>query len=562
MATKFDWAATFAACVVVLGLGNNLCGGDPVSGKQLFEKQWHWNPSAESLDETDFQNAVPKKVTELPVKQPLEQVEELVRQQDPGKAAEMLQAMLPRNPQPGGPPLRNAARFDQKADGDGLGPLHNATSCAACHDGGGGSGVEHNVTLVTVDPRSDFFKQLGPDSGKTIMEFFPGLIASRGGLSFNMVVHDASTRPGYSEIRNRLGEFVPGEIDKAWFNQHRRTSEAISKQPVVAGRYKTLDYYLSQRNSPPLFGLGQIDSISVGRMNSVATRQAALTEGKVTGRVAGKFGWRGQVDTLDQFVRGACAGELGLNQGLAASQASDPADLNYNSPKLDITPLQVAKLTSFVASLPKPIELVPDGHTRQTVRSGEKIFHSIGCAICHVPDMIPVTGLFSDLLLHDMGSELQAPFPAPAGQLGSIGLVDPVQFTGDPQRRIVRAPGYYGAVFQTQPPLPYPFPRPDEPQFPRGELTDEELAGIASTTWDAMQREWKTPPLWGVADSAPYLHDGRAATLDQAIVWHGGESAASRQKYERLNQRQKEKLIAFLLSLRSPTASPTLAVNR
>lgn len=554
MAIKLQWQASivrglwvpflFGPCLFLLGPGNDLGGAEPVTGKQLFEKQWHWNPSAESLSEIDFANA--------------SRLQQIAQLPDPNAAAERLLQELMRNPQ-----LLAAAKgeAEPKADGDGLGPLHNATSCAACHEGGGGSGVRHNVTLITVDPRSDFFRRIGPGSGKMIMDFFPGLLAAGGGLSFNTVVHDTSSRDGYREIRNRLGQFVPGVVDQAWFSPRKRTSEAISKQPVVAGRYQTLDYYLSQRNSPALFGLGQIDSISVQRMNAVAQKQATMTEGKVTGRVAGKFGWRGQVQTLRQFVSGACAGELGLNQDLSASQANDPADPEYVSPRQDITPKQVAMLTSFVASLLQPIEQIPTGHTRQTVRSGENIFHSIGCAVCHVPDMFPVSGLFSDLLLHDMGSELQAPFPAPAGQLGSIGLVDPVRFTGEPFRRIVRAPGYYGAVFQTQPPLPYPFPKPDEPQFPRGELSAAELAGSARATWDAMQREWKTPPLWGVADTAPYLHDGRAQTLDQAIVWHGGESAVSRQKYERLDQRQKEKLITFLSSLRAPTASPALAMN-
>lgn len=543
MAINLRSLAVAPACLALLSLGGPLFlsstayGDDPVTGEQLFEKQWQWNSSAEAFSETDFNVKIPNEI--------------LVGLQDAAGAAALLREALDRDPR-----LGAEVNFGRQPGGDGLGPLHNATSCAACHDRGGGSGVRHNVTMVTVDPRSDFFKRIGPDSGKMIMDFFPGLLNAGGGMSFNTVVHDASTRPGYDTIRDRLGRYVPGEIDQAWFNPRRRTAEAISKQPVVAGRYRTLDYYLSQRNSPALFGLGQINSVSTARLNHVATKQATLTQGAVTGRVAGKFGWRGQVQSLSQFVSGACAGELGLNQGPTASQANDPADPEYISPKQDISPVEVAKLTSFVASLPQPIEVIPEGHTRKTVRSGEKIFNSIGCAICHVPDMPPVSNLFSDLLLHDMGAELQAPFPAPVGQLQSIGLVDPVQVSSEQSRRVVSASGYYGTVLQTRPPLPYPFPQPEQPQFPRGELSAAELAGSASMTWDAMQREWKTPPLWGVADSAPYLHDGRAETLQQAIEWHGGEASASREKYARLEREQQEKLIVFLSSLRSPTELP------
>jgi CxxC motif-containing protein (DUF1111 family) len=71
---------------------------------------------------------------------------------------------------------------------------------------------------------------------------------------------------------------------------------------------------------------------------------------------------------------------------------------------------------------------------------------------------------------------------------------------------------------------------------------------------EAFQREWKTPPLWGVADTAPYLHDGRAATLEDAILWHGGEAESSRKLYDELPRESKDLVLAFLSSLRAPDA--------
>src|SRR6185369_13240950 len=50
-------------------------------------------------------------------------------------------------------------------------------------------------------------------------------------------------------------------------------------------------------------------------------------------------------------------------------------------------------------------------------------------------------------------------------------------------------------------------------------------------TIGAMRQEWRTPPLWGVRDSGPYLHDGRAETLEQAIAFHGGEATNSAKKF-------------------------------
>jgi CxxC motif-containing protein (DUF1111 family) len=64
--------------------------------------------------------------------------------------------------------------------------------------------------------------------------------------------------------------------------------------------------------------------------------------------------------------------------------------------------------------------------------------------------------------------------------------------------------------------------------------------------------EWRTPPLWGLRDSAPYLHDGRAGTIDEAIRLHGGEAAASAQRYRQLTPREQSLLQSFLLSLAAP----------
>ncbi|MHB1562363.1 MAG: di-heme oxidoredictase family protein, partial [Isosphaeraceae bacterium] len=59
-------------------------------------------------------------------------------------------------------------------------------------------------------------------------------------------------------------------------------------------------------------------------------------------------------------------------------------------------------------------------------------------------------------------------------------------------------------------------------------------------------------PLWGLRDSAPYLHDGRAATIDEAIRLHGGEASASAQRYRQLTEREQVLLHGFLLSLAAP----------
>ena len=72
----------------------------------------------------------------------------------------------------------------------------------------------------------------------------------------------------------------------------------------------------------------------------------------------------------------------------------------------------------------------------------------------------------------------------------------------------------------------------------------------------AAVQDWRTAPLWGLRDSGPYLHDGRADTLDQAIRSHGGQATAAAQKYGQLSPREHAQLEAFLLSLAAPILPP------
>jgi CxxC motif-containing protein (DUF1111 family) len=73
--------------------------------------------------------------------------------------------------------------------------------------------------------------------------------------------------------------------------------------------------------------------------------------------------------------------------------------------------------------------------------------------------------------------------------------------------------------------------------------------------FDASGREWRTPPLWGLGWAAElhrrggFLHDGRARTAEEAVLWHGGEAEASRARFEALDADDRAALLAFLESL-------------
>jgi CxxC motif-containing protein (DUF1111 family) len=80
-----------------------------------------------------------------------------------------------------------------------------------------------------------------------------------------------------------------------------------------------------------------------------------------------------------------------------------------------------------------------------------------------------------------------------------------------------------------------------------GQITPEK-----KPKFGAAPREWRTPPLWGLGDSAPYLHDGRADTISAAVAFHGGEGFASARNFQQLSVHERQQMDLFLQSLAAP----------
>jgi CxxC motif-containing protein (DUF1111 family) len=210
----------------------------------------------------------------------------------------------------------------------------------------------------------------------------------------------------------------------------------------------------------------------------------------------GKFGWRGQFATLEDFVATACAVELGLTN----PQRAQDLPLRHvpdDDAQFDMTSRQLEALVTYCRNLPRPKQVLPTNAGQlQTVNTGEHIFLEIGCADCHQPDIGGIEGVYSDFLLYSLEPREQS--------------------------------NGYGVSRTPEVALPHNVQNPDE---------------------------WQTPPLWGVADSAPYFHDGAAATLEDAIARHDGEASKVLQRHTQLKPRDRRQLIAFLKSLRAPLSA-------
>jgi hypothetical protein len=230
---------------------------------------------------------------------------------------------------------------------------------------------------------------------------------------------------------------------------------------------------------------------------AVAARQPADVRGRIgrtrEGRI-GRFGWKAQLPSLHEFVRGACANELGLEVP-GHSQATSPLAPSRKAKGLDLTESDCDALVAYIRALPAPVVVDPSGpQGTQDMRAGRRLFADVDCASCHTPTLGDVRGIYSDLLLHDMGQSLS--------DSGST----------------------YGI---------------DGPNSPEGPTPGE----------------WRTPPLWGYRDSGPYLHDGRAQSLEEAVALHEGQAATSAQRFFELSWQERAQVEAFLKSLVAPSSA-------
>ena len=344
---------------------------------------------------------------------------------------------------------------------EGLGPLYNTTSCAACHDKPttGGSAPTY---------RNFYLAQIGaPGSGQDDPPGLPSaVIPSFNGLDGERpLIPEAPFGPGAEPVR------------------------------------------VSQRNAPPFFGTGLFELISDATIIANADPNDSDDDG-ISGRYntdgegnVGRFGYKLQANFIEAFIRGAALNQMGITTdavegadgivSLALAQVAVSFDLpttdddGIPDPEMSVADLEdIVNFCKFVRP-PRKKEFSADAE------AGETLFEDIGCTSCHIPSLASSGGdveAYTDLLLHDMGPD----------------LADSIHM-GVPQFSIFEG------------------------------LTTE--------------NEFRTQPLWGASEHAPFLHDGRADTLATAIEMHGGEAEDARDAYLDLTDEEKNQLIEFLEAL-------------
>jgi CxxC motif-containing protein (DUF1111 family) len=366
---------------------------------------------------------------------------------------------------------------DPIAQGDGLGPVFNGRSCVACHfqgGVGGGGASQHNVVSFELMPTKDrptlkgglihafavenkYTEKLG--TLRTLFPVIPGSVRVEGNCQ--VLVHDFD--PVRTESVNSTALFGAGWVDRL----SGKTIYQNGFRKAVAKVGRELD--------------GDFGGVMPGRPR-------VLPDGRI-----GKFGWKAQFASLEDFVAAACANEIGL--GNPVMDQAKPIGHEYPSVPADLDRNQFRHLVAFVDTLARPVNIEPVDPAEASLASeGKALFGKVGCASCHTPDIGGLEMVYSDFLLHRLDDRTNG---------------------GDG----------YSTRETPQVPLPEAFPLPEE---------------------------WKTPPLWGVADSAPYFHDGNAMTLDAAIGRHHGDAETVLATYKRLQPSEQQAVVSFLKTLKAP----------
>lgn len=387
----------------------------------------------------------------------------------------------------------------------GLGPLFNNSSCTACHihDGRGMPTKGSLLVRVSLPPHQAILDRSRVAAARVYNPHQSSLFESQPEASVSL--GNALPVP---ELGTQLqDQAIYGVKPKATveINWHEKTALYGDRTPyqlrspliditLADGKPLPSGVLTSARVPPPVFGRGLLEAIPEQDILKLADPQDKNNDG-ISGKPNRVWDVRQKKLVLGRF--GLKANNPNLFQQNAAAYVNDMGVTNPLFPEKDETTEVDIKTLKAITFYTQTLSVPGRTLTHDpAVKKGEKLFAQANCAACHVAVLQtgnhPVKAVanqtiypYTDLLLHDMGESL--------------------------------ADG-----------------RPD---------------------FEASGNEWRTPPLWGlgltqaVLPYSGYLHDGRARTLEESILWHGGEAERSKETFRTMAKTDRAALIQFLNSL-------------
>lgn len=380
---------------------------------------------------------------------------------------------------------------------DGLGPIFNARACSACH---------------FRDGRGKPLLETGKDSEGFLIRLSNGNNPITGPIPFNNYGNQL-------QDNSNLGINKEGEIDvefKIITGNYPDGTLYELRKPIYSifnENYGSIsEAKTSSRIGQQLIGMGFIDALSASSILANADEFDSDNDG-ISGRAnyvwnirehkstIGKFGWKANQPSLEQQIAGAFHGDMGLTTTLFPQEicpkgidCSKIPNGNNEGEFVEISDTQMNRMLVYMSAISVPIRRKFDTYN---VLKGKELFNNLGCIKCHatnfttsyfqrLPQMSNVKiHPFSDFLLHDMGED----------------------------------------------------------------LADNRADFLANGN------EWRTQPLWGlgmiefVNGHTFLLHDGRARSIEEAILWHGGEAKAPKENFMNLSAEKRNQLLSYLNSL-------------
>jgi len=364
--------------------------------------------------------------------------------------------------------------------------------------------------------RFHFGERGGPDSRRCSACHWRGGPAGAGDTADNAFFRGDGRTESSALVRNPPALFGAGWKQKLAeemsANLQDRRDDAIT-----FARSRGEDVRLQLETHGINFGILEIDR--EGGVND------SELEGIDSDLVVRPFGWKGAFADLRDVVEDAANVHHGMqstwfaaNEDAARVGDGPPEDPDGDGVEAELSDAQVAVMTMFVAMQDVPMDAPPVEPDLVLLYSrGRHDFSALGCADCHVPSLA-IEDTEYNLISRTTDPDLSVDLLADAAQP----RLQPDTITGE-----LRVPLYS-----------------DLKRHAMGPALAEsrEDAGVAADVF-------LTPPLWGIARSRPYLHDGRAPTLEDAILLHGGEAEESRDAFAALEENDRAPLRVFLTSL-------------
>lgn len=441
---------------------------------------------------------------------------------------------------------------------DGLGPVHNNTACLNCHtrDGranyssealaaAGGSwtklGSEAGVFLRISINAGDGACTPAASNSYCAPQAVPGFSSQ---LFHRSVLGVRSDSPftGQADVYVRFdtrsmtyGDGTAVTLYKPVFqirNPYDNPGEVLADGVAPTSRLLQADVATSPRMGLPMFGLGLLEAIPEADILALADEadrdgdgisgrpnwvwdpvKAAL--GDPAPRSLGRFGWKASTPSVLAQGAGAYRGDMGITNYLFPQEsiagtalylnyiAGNPQDDGQAAGGFEVSETVVKQVIHYSNTLAVPARR---NTADASVRAGAALFVSANCAKCHHPSFSTGT------------------HPGIWGPSGTL-----------------RVKAVAGQKI---------YPYTDLLLHDLGEDLADQRSDFAATG-----REWRTRPLWGIGLThtvnplAGFLHDGRARTLEEAVLWHGGEAEASRETFRLMSATDRAALVAFLKSL-------------